>query len=188
MRQYAVAVVFGLAAVGCVGDAHSWMPLEEGNIWHMKVSSGLLTGFVEVKVNREAQVGPYSGWELVSRMGASRLAWSEGTLYASELSGTRYSPPIPLLAELGENQSVRWKGTVTTGSIQVNGAATLVVKQTKEKVGVRSHPAREATVTLAIGDSRHEIQTSFVRGVGIVRQEHRVDGALENRISYSSGP
>ncbi len=177
-------------AVGLAGcDRHSkMMPLAKGAEWEYQATIGLLTRVTTIKVDSPVAVGSSSGFLLTSRQGNSRLAWSGSQLIASQLAGSQFRPPIPLYADLAEGAKLAWKGEIRTAEGTRPASGQLVSAKTKEKLGTQEVAATLTTLTFTEAGRKHEIQTWFAAGTGIIRQEHRSDGQLMTRLIYLSGP
>lgn len=132
----------------------------------------------EIVVKERAPVGALPGWALDSSMGRSRLAWDDGTLYAAELAGTVYSPPIPLFAP----KEASWSGTVVTPRTRSKGTATLKRANDDLTVGGKRYKTVRTTLTLKSGNDKIELTTWFYPDLGILRQEQRSgEKLLRNR-------
>lgn len=168
------------------------MPLTKGAAWTYQAEPGLLNETVDIKVGDKTPVGEVEGVVLTSPWGDSKLAWQGDKLLAAQLGGTRYRPPIPLVANLAKGMTIPWKGEVSVAGKTSQATAVLETKDTKARIGSRELPSTESTLTLQITDGKqavtHEILTWFVSGYGVARQEQRKDGRLINRLTYLSGP
>lgn len=163
-----------------------WMPLTPGAHWEYESQVGLVRSVIDVQVAGQGPVGKHAGYKLESSYQPARLAWGDGALWASELGGTGFSPPVPLLT--GAGSTTEWKGIVSSAGKQVSSTAKLTVADTKEKVGSKERPARQSVLLVQFGKRTVEVTTWFVEGLGIVRQEQRADGLLKSRLVYVTGP
>lgn len=177
-----------LFLAGCSSRENSLMPLKVGQTWTYEIKPGFQSDAIEVKVSRALSVGPCQGYELTSGYGSTRLGWDGDTLLASQLGGTVYDPPVPLLSPLGPEETKTWRGNVVLAGKTREGIARLSRKDVKTKVGTFDRDAVESILNLEVDGQKHEILTWFVKNLGIVRQEQRRDGILVNRVSYLSGP
>ncbi len=186
MRNWAILLVI-FATAGCAPTAGNYLPMAVGDTWSYQSRTGLNSSVVDLRVARKLPVGSGPGFELVCQAGASRLAWRGDTLVASQLAGTFYSPPVPVFVPAGKTP-VAWEGTVTQmgKSTQAKGAAS--VADSEAKAGSKTVPAKQVTLTIESGGTQTEVTTWFVNGLGIVRQEQRINGLLVNRLTYLSGP
>ena len=170
---------------GCGGDLHDYMPLNEHSQWEYIVRLDTDEVPVTWKVAGRAPVGAIEGWEIASDMGTSRLGWKGDDLLASELAGTVYSPPVPLLADGPRS----WKGVVTTAGQKTAGSATLVRSAESLDVGGKSYESIKTVLTLDCGGETVQLTTWFFSGLGILRQEQRRGPALtrDRYIEFVSG-
>lgn len=187
--KIALALGFLLALSGCRGGGDSdLMPLRVGSEWKYNVS-GKFAKYVEpIRINREIGVAGTKGVELSSPLGSSSLAWKKGVLYADRLSGTVYSPPLPLLTE--DAQKVDWQGSAswpTKGTLKA--VARLTQEQQKLQLDARTYNTTCSRLQIIVdGTKSIELTTWYAPGVGIIRQEQRTGGDLDIRIDYLSGP
>ena len=139
-----------------------------------------------VSVVDRAPVGGTKGYLLHSGMGDCRMAWDRDRLVASQLAGTLYSPPIPLLARNGTS----WSGVVVTPSGKTAGHATVALANEKLDVAGRQYETIKTVVNLVVGTDRAQLTTWFYPGLGILRQEQRNGPALTRSryIEFVSGP
>jgi len=164
------------------------MPLDQGATWTYQCNPGLVSRVEQFEITRSVPVGKSTGVALTSKLGTTTLAWQGNQLVAGELAGSEFFPPIPLFAPLSSNDSLAWKGKIRTAGVISSASGSLKSIQTDEKIGTRTVSATETTLTLQDGKNSHELMTWFSAGLGIVRQEHRINGSLVNRIRYISGP
>lgn len=154
------------------------MELRSGAKWTYVVSMDGDEVIQEITVKGSAPVGKYSGWLLDSAMGQSRLAWNGGVLYAAELAGTTYSPPIPLFAKKDTN----WTGVVVTPKSSTAGSAILQSKEENLVIGGKTYKTIKTTLKLKSGKDEVELTTWFYPDLGILRQEQRTGAnMLRNR-------
>ena len=180
------ASLLALLVFGCGGGEDRYLELHKGAKWTYVVSMDGDEVIQEITVRGRAPVGEYSGWLVDSAMGQSRLAWDGGTLYAAELAGTTYSPPIPLFA----NKPTTWSGVVSTSKSSTKGSADLSRKNENLVQGGKTYATAKTTLTLKTGKDTVELTTWFYQDLGILRQEQRSGaGMLRNRrIDFISGP
>ncbi len=181
-------VLFILPLVGCGNAQQKLMPLDAKAVWTYQAEPGLQSETVDIKVSGQVPVLDVNGYQLTSTWGNSRLAWKGDILLASELGGTRYQPPIPLLQTIPKAGKAEWKGTISVADKSIHATATLELKDTEARIGSRDLPSTESVLTLKAGPDTHEILTWFVADYGIARQEQRKNGLLINRLTYLSGP
>jgi hypothetical protein len=122
-------------------------------------------------------------------MGNSRLAWVGSRLIAEELGGVRYSPPIPIYDPLAtEKKPLNWNGLVIVAGKSSEGQASLTMKPDSYKVAGRDYSVKLARVELKTTGKVVENLMWFAPGIGIVRQEQRVEGTLDRALDFLSGP
>ncbi|QYK52302.1 MAG: hypothetical protein KF824_08530 [Fimbriimonadaceae bacterium] len=184
---YLLPIGLTLFLSGCY-SSHKLMPLEQGSVWTYQCNPGLVSRVEQFEITSTVPVGKASGIALTSRLGTTTLAWQGNHLVAGKLAGSEFFPPIPLFAPLSSNGSLDWKGKIRTAGVITSASASLKSIQTEEKIGTRTVQATETTLTLQDGKNSHELLTWFSAGLGIVRQEHRINGSLVNRLRYISGP
>lgn len=175
-----VAACLALACmVGCGGGTQSWWPLRVGSVRSFSLVRGATTIVADWKVEREAPVGAQSGFQLSSPVGTSLLAWDGNRLVASQLAGTRYEPPIPILVE-GE---ATWKGTVAAGGKSAPGTAVVVGKAGKSRHPVFGVRTLEVVATIRSEGQARVVETTYAHRVGLVTQSHRTDDTLDYRLT-----
>lgn len=177
-------------AAGCGPAANDWMPLAQGSRWDFAVRSGFLIAVEPVMVVGRSSVGTVEGARLNGPMGPSRLAWLGNDLLASELAGTRFSPPVTLLKVGAKDATWEWRGKVQSAGVWV--PATVAFTQ---QSGTFTIPKSENSLTsltvvakLSAAGMTRETQLTFARDLGVVRQETREDGKFVASIEYLSGP
>ncbi|MBS1713140.1 MAG: hypothetical protein JST30_02255 [Armatimonadetes bacterium] len=174
-----------LAAVGgCQDQATGLMPLSKKAVWTYSVQGDFDTYVATLKAADRVPVGPAEGWKLDGTMGPSRLGWAGGTLYASELAGQGFEPPLPLYSP----SPVRWKGRWSMGNRSAELEATVESKKVKEQVAGRSTDAVMSVVQLKGRGFSSRLTTWFVPGIGVYRQEQRTGDRRTVRLDYLSGP
>lgn len=185
MRGFALALA-GLALAGCGDSVPDYFPLDEGNQWTYNVDSDGGGESESMRVERKVPVGPYDGWLVGGDRGESLLAWHRGTLYASELGGTQFDPPLPLFSRAG----AAWEGQATTPFGNKAGRASIKQSEVELKVGGQSYLTERSVVDLKTSGGRTQLTTWFFPRMGILRQEQRSGPALtlDRRISFVSGP
>lgn len=166
MKRISLALVL---LAGCGGGERQYLDLHKGAKWTYVVSMDGDESIEVIAVIERAPVGPYSGWLLDSAMGRSRLAWHSGGLYASELAGSVFSPPVPLFSK----REAAWAGTVTTPAGTLAGKANLAVSKENLLLGGKSYSTVKTILTLSSGAEKTELTTWFYPDLGILRQEQR---------------
>lgn len=182
-----IFIVAILLATGCASH-QKLMPLEIGSVWTYQCNSGMISRVEEFKITHSVPVGQTTGVALVSQLGTTSLAWHNRRLVAGELAGSEFFPPIPLLASISPSESVSWKGKVRTAGVISSADATLKTVRAEDKVGTQTLSVTQSILLLKENGKEHELLTWFAPDLGIVRQEHRINGSLVNRLRYVSGP
>lgn len=177
--------ICALIAAGCGGSREMFFPLEVGNSWSYKVKTGLARRVDEVKVADRRPMAGEVGFKLEGPSGPSLLHWKDGKLLATELSGTRYSPALPIFAETG---TVAWKGYVTAAGSTRRGSATLLHEPSTFRLASKKQQAVQTTLEIRTGKEVRVIETLFVAGLGIVEQRELVGAVVQRSAEYVSGP
>ena len=184
--RWALLTAAILATAGCGDGQTDYFPLAKGNTWTYTVESEGAGDTETMSVERKTSVGPYSGWLVRGDRGESRLAWSGGVLYASQLADTVYDPPIPLFTRTDRE----WSGTVQTAGGKEQGTAT--IKQTKDSLTVagQRYDTQKCTVDLNTPQGRIQLATWYFSGMGILQQDQRSGPGLtlDRRLTFVSGP
>lgn len=188
MKRCVLPSIVLLALCGCQSKLVGLMPLQKTNSWTYQIEPGLQSEVVDVKVTDRIPVGQELGYRLASSWGTTDLSWSGDSLIAAQLGGTRYDPPIVLLANLAPTQRREWKGNIIVAGARKPATGYLVTSVTKALVGTRELTATQSKLIVKTADTEHETLTWFVEGFGIARQEYRRNGLLVNRLTYLSGP
>lgn len=174
--------------VGCGGGSSTgYFPLRKGTEWTYRVRSGFDTRIEPMRVVAPIAVSGGEGWKLVGPMGESRLAWREGVLLAEQLPGTRFAPALPLL-RVGTQPGTAWQGFISTDGQTRSASADLVVGQDSVELAGRSRKALRSTVTVQSGPQTLVLDSWFVNGTGLVRQEFRRGGRLVRALDWVAGP
>lgn len=186
MRQ--ILPILAIASLaGCQGGSTLY-PLKTGNTWVYEAVSPIGKNVRTVRAVGPASVGPYPGFALGSESGTTELAWASGTLYASRLAGTTYTPPLPLLKDGSGPRTWEWTGKVVApgGSIDARASA----KSAPEDRTVAGRTAKTTMVTIQMQGPGTRVETIswYEKGVGLVAQEQRSGGALVTKLNYVSGP
>lgn len=185
MIRTSLAAIGCICLIGCTKPDTSWLPLEGGESWTYRWTDGLTSDVIILDTNGEVPVGKVRGRKLNSPRGDSILAWDKGLLLAARLGQSEYSPPLPIFITEGP---IPWTGTITTAGKSVKGQASISREATEEEIDGKTYKSIEVSIDLSVPSGKHEITTSYVSGLGIVRQEHQEDGYLVSRIVYVSGP
>jgi hypothetical protein len=168
-----------LVAAGCAPSPSDWFPAQVGDVMTYRLDRGSGVEVLEWRAVREVAVGGARGVEIESPVGASRLAWRDGVLVASELAGTTFEPPIPV-ALVGE---ATWEGSVASGPGSLPAAATIVGKRGKEADKERGVPVLEVSLELRCGGTVRTVESTFGLGVGLLAERQRTGGRLDSSLA-----
>ncbi|MBX3095797.1 MAG: hypothetical protein KF812_02945 [Fimbriimonadaceae bacterium] len=188
MKWAWVGVILVLVATnGCRrSNAVPLFPLETGASWTYEVTDGLQRNVSDLKVGGPAPVGPYQGFELSGSAGPARLAWHGDQLFAAEMSGIRFDPPLPLISQDG----TAWNGRCIWAGKSSDAQAT-VSRETVEEM----HLGQKRRITLVThqlvlgeGEATRELilESRYVPGSGLIRQDLLQDGRMLRRITLLS--
>lgn len=161
-----------LALAGCTAGNESLMPMEVGRTWTYQVTAGLSRRIEEFRIQRRISVAGAEGYEMVSPLGVSRLAWRDGVLWVDSAANARFDPALPLVA--ADSQGQAWKGRLEALGVVQTATARLEHQSEKLIVKGNSISTVRSTVTIELPRAEIELVTWFREGVGIVRQEQRL--------------
>jgi hypothetical protein len=191
MRLLLPVCVMSTALLGCA-KPHEFFPLKVGNKWTYKVNTGLNTFLENVDIGRTVPGEAGVTYELSGTSGTSRLSWNNGVLLATSLSGDHFNPPLPLLDGNKEAASLSWSGSVYSSGKTYNASGVLTQDKGTFEVNSQKRKAMSTILTLKIGDRIVKVESSYVRGMGLVSQIQRTTtGTVErfNRgLEYIGGP
>lgn len=182
-----------LIACGC-SQGDPLFPLRMGNEWSYSVKTGLAEYVESIKVSKELPVGGRQGYELTSSMGMTRLAWVDGVLLATALTGTRFNPPIPVLTSSEDTATLKWKGRMYSGGHTYEADATVTQSPDALHRDGRRLAAIKTATLIRLSDREIEIQSWYVTGTGLVNQVQRTrmqgqeSGRFDLEMDYLSGP
>lgn len=174
-----------LSLIGCSRPQTDLFPLAVGNEWTYTVKSGLLSRVDVVRVVATDSVAGAPGFRLQGPSGPSRVAWIGNQLVANELSGTRFSPAIPLYSGDG---SAKWSGLVTSLGLTTTAKLTLSQELDKFKIGGQELPGSKSTIVLRAGGTQKTLTFLFIKGLGLVRQEESDGTTMTRSVVYVKGP
>lgn len=180
-------LLIGLSAVVLGCGASFYMPLEQGREWKYLVSTPAGSSVASMKVVERTRVGLTTGWRISGERGDNRLAWTGGDLVASELSAAQFDPPITLLKANSESESWKWEGVCRSRGFEATATADCDQRPDKIKIAGRDRACLLSTLRLKFRDSTIELRTWFQNGVGVVRQEQRIDGTLNVALEWIGG-
>lgn len=181
------AAVACVCLVGCMAN-DAQFPLKTGNTWVYEASTPIGKNVRTLKVDGPTSVGPYHGMALSSEAGETDLAWANGTLMASKLSGVAFAPPLPLVKEAGGKGAWSWQGKMRTPTGLFDAKASMVASSEDRLVVGRKAKTTQVVMTLEAPGAKTEVVSWYERGVGLVGQEQRNAGALVTKLVYVSGP
>jgi hypothetical protein len=187
VKRALFSVLALVALVGC-GPKHDLFPLELGNTWTYTVSSDLAKSVAKMKVVRNVPVGEAEGYELQSDLGIYHLAWTDGTLVAASLAGTRFYPPLPLLIGGQSTASRDWSGKVAFMGKQTSTKAQLLQEPGSVTIGAKKVDCTKVVTSMTIEGKDIVVESYFAPGIGLVEQTQRVGGLLTIGMKYQEGP
>jgi hypothetical protein len=165
----------------------SYMPSDIGTTWTYKVRTGFgAQHVVDTTITKRLSVTGAEGFELSGPLGATRMAWKDGTLWAQNFGNAQALPALPLLRE--DRQPSEWKGTIEAATGRENATARLTHESEKLENAGRTISTIRTQLVLKHARSTTTLTTWFAEGIGIIRQEQRTDGEFELRLDHVSGP
>lgn len=180
MRRF-YGLAFAIAALGCDGpQSHEPMAMKLDQAWTYEMRVGMSKRVEPIKVIRLVPVGGVAGFELKGPLGMSHLAW-KGTQLLSDMGAhARLYPPLPIL-DLKRKRTT-WHGRVTT--VSSPAPANAAIERTEETLvwNTRKVPTIRSTVNLHLPDKDITLDTWFMDGVGIIKQEQRTGVRLDTSI------
>jgi hypothetical protein len=170
--RFLFPVFLCLVAAGC-NSGRDLFPLEVGRAWKYSVVDEYGPRMADVRVASRARVGDRMGFEIVGDDGPSRLAWEGSTLLASEMLGTAFHPPLPILRGGAEHARWSWQGTIRNA-----GRLSSAVVRASQEPSSAEDLGREVgtirvTLTVETATGSFTVETHYRTGVGILRQEVR---------------
>ncbi|MEQ1821158.1 MAG: hypothetical protein ABL949_01480 [Fimbriimonadaceae bacterium] len=191
MRFLICLLALGFLAFGC-GRPHEYFPLKMGNQWRYKVNTGMDT-FIQNSAVSDVVPGEMGQtYEVSGNLGVNRLAWKDGVLWASTLGGDRFSPAIPLLDGKKESISLTWAGSIYASGRTMKAKGTLVQDKGNVLVDSQKRSALTTLLTITLPDRIVIVESSYVRGIGLVNQTQRTTIGSTDRfdrgLEYLGGP
>ena len=168
-----------LAVAGCGGGPTAWWPLPGQGTYSYSLERGASTVVADWKVTGRAPVGRAAGYIVSSPVGSSVLAWDGGRLVASQLAGTRFSPPIPILVE-GEET---WRGSLVTAGNAQNASAQITGKQGEDRHPVFGVRTLEVVAKIQTKGKVLVVESVFADRIGLVSQSQRTNDVLDYRLT-----
>ncbi len=190
MRLAVLGAVALMALASCGGRSDTaWMPMTKSSTWKYEVQNGMQRSVETIKVEARDLVGGQNGWRLEGPGGPSRLAWIDGNMYASQLAGTRFSPPILINSDTKDPKfNHEWKGDIMVAHRSMPATATVHLEEDTMTLGGKDVKTQKSVLAMKVGKMEVGIQTWFAKGIGIVRQEERSGDLLLRSMEYISGP
>ena len=173
--------------VGC-SSRHNLQPLELGQTWTYRATSGLSTRITTISIQEMCPVGQYEGYVLNSDLGDSTMAWAGNTLLVGKMGNSEFFPPIPIYQPIDESKSITWKGTIRNAGTSQSANANLKITQADESYRGKKVKMVVSQISMKVGAESHDLTTWFLANKGIYQQEHRVNDKLVTRLNYESGP
>lgn len=136
----------------------------------------------------KTSVAGAQGWVLESPHGRSRIAWVGSMVKAAELSGTKFSPPIPILLNAPNETPLEWEGEIETGLASYEATGTLLVTKTAIMLLGKKTSGLQARLTVKYGDTSLETTSVYVPRLGMVSHERRENSKFLASLEYLSGP
>lgn len=179
--------LIGIIAV-CFGcHDTSYMPLEQGREWKYLVSTSSGSSVASLAVIEKARVGLTTGWRISGEKGDLRLAWNRQRLVASELSAAQFDPPITLIKTDAKAGSWKWHGTIRSRGFEAASTAECLQQPDRIKIAGNERACLLTIIRLQFRGNNIELRSWFQDGIGIVRQEQRVDDKLIVALEWIGG-
>jgi hypothetical protein len=167
-----------LLVAGC-GPA-AYFPLRPSKPMTYKVRTGFSTYIERPRAVRTVSISGGKGYEIVSRLGTSRLAWVNGILTTDRLANLFFMPPLPLLDPQIEKGSVSpWNGTIIFPGGTEEATGTIQQQTSKSAIGDRKLSTIKVSIQIDSPKRQIEIESEYARGLGLVRQEQRTNGVFD---------
>jgi len=179
-------ILLPLLLLSC-SSGSSLMPSDVGTTWTYKVRTGFgAQHVVDATITKRLSVTGAEGFELSGPLGATRMAWKDGTLWAQNFGNAQAMPALPLLHE--DRRPSEWKGILETAIGKERATARLTHANEKLESAGRTISTTRTQLVIKRPRSTTTLTTWFAEGIGIVRQEQRSDGEFELRLDRVSGP
>ena len=188
MRSLLGIISLSLAffVTGCGGpESREPLPMHVGKTWTYEMRIGMSKRVEAIKIVRIVPIAGVAGYELKGPLGMSHLAWKGAQLLSDMGAHARLNPPLPIL-DLQKSKTT-WHGRVTT--VSQPGAANASIARTEESLvwNTRRVVTTKSTVDLRLPDKEITLETWFLPGVGIVKQEQRTGVRLDSSIVLIGG-
>jgi hypothetical protein len=169
----ALLPVLALALLAGCKTQDRLFPMKVGTYWKYDVQNGLAVFPGTVTVARNVPVEGVMGYELESELGTSRVAWKNGKLIATVLSGMRANPALPLVDGTKTKSTEEWKGRLFTGGKTVPCTAKLSQMPETYNKGTRELKTTKAILAIYLPDREIELTTWYANGIGPLSQVQR---------------
>jgi len=167
-------------------DANPLFPLEPEAKWTYEVTDGLQRRVCELVVTGSAPVGDGAGFELGGSAGPARLGWQGDRLYAAEMAGLRFDPPLPLV--VGEEAT--WQGRVRWAGASYQGKAEVLRENVREEHLGQERPIvlvrHDITLTQENESRRFILESRYAAGSGLIRQDLLENDRMLRRMTLLS--
>jgi hypothetical protein len=192
-----------LALAACTGPGRQlgtpadFMPLDTGRTWSYAIADGAGRAFRLAAVSKGGDMRSLPGeprvpFRFVYGTPAGADHDVTKSIYALSRDGPRefyfdamvwslwHNPPIPLLpADVAVGSEVRWEGLVEYAADEIQAVATIRVEAT-EPVDTPAGRREAVRIRTTYGALPVEVRRWFVRDIGLVRMEVRVNGQLRS--------
>ena len=111
------------------------------------------------QVVAEESVAGTKGWRLDGPMGMTRIAWKSSVLWAEEMPGCRFYPPVPILNSTAEAKSLGWTGRLWVMGRSLEATGEVNEGADKFEIAGRKYEAVVSTLSLASGKTQIELKT-----------------------------
>ncbi len=165
------------------------MPMKVGDSRAYIVRFPFFGSVEPIEVVRRTSVAGAAGFELRGPMGMSRLAWVGDRLLADNLTHSRFAPAIPLLALGALDRPVAWNGVIRLLNTNLEAKAVLDQDEATEEVLGRPIPGIKSVLRIEIPRLERvvSVESTFLYGIGLVRQVQRTNDSQDIEIRLLAG-
>jgi hypothetical protein len=156
--------------------------MKVGSKWFYMSRSGLRSLPDNLEVTGRVAIGDVQGYELTGDLGVVHLGWRGGRLVSDEMSGSRFTPPLPILAPA--ERKADWRGWVYTADRREPAKAFVTHSVIQLDQPGRSVKTVLSQVDMKLADRSVQLLTWFEPGVGIVRQVQRTNQRSDLMIEF----
>lgn len=183
---FALLAVLAMPTACRRSDANPLFPLEPEAKWTYEITDGLQRRVCELMVTGPAPVGEVTGFELGGTAGPARLAWKGDRLYAAEMAGLRFTPPLPLVV----TEEATWQGRVRWAGQTYQGKADVQRKNVREEHLGQVRPIvlvrHDITLSLGMASRRFILESRYAAGSGLIRQDLLENDRMVRRMTLLS--